>query len=66
MEDMLAFTVRKARMKTLMTQEEMAEKLGISRKTYWKLEKDPGEMTVKQAVSFCRETGLDFDVFSFA
>ena len=66
MEDMLAFVVKNAREKKLMTQEQMAEKLGISRKTYLYLEKDPRRMTVQQATAFCELTDTDFNVFSFA
>ena len=66
MEDMLAYLVREAREKSDLTQEGMAEKMGISRKTYLYLEKEPRKMTVQQAVDFCAVTGFSFNAFSFA
>jgi len=59
------FTVKQARQYAGFTQDQMAEKLGISRSSYIYLEKHPDRATVAQAKSISAITGIDFDNLFF-
>lgn len=54
----MMYTVKLARIATGLTQVQMAEKMGISRDTYRKIEKDPEEATVAQAKQIAEITGI--------
>lgn len=57
-------TIREIRAQQGITQAEMAERLGISRPTYIKIENDPNAMTVNTARRICRLLGCSVeDVF---
>lgn len=49
----LMTTIKDARKKLGITQEQMADYLGIGRTTYAKYELEPGLMTVRQAKKIC-------------
>ena len=54
----MMYTVKLARIAAGLKQVEMAEKMGISRDTYRKIEKDPEEATVAQAKQIAEITGI--------
>lgn len=60
----MAISVKAARVNAQLTQEEAAQRLGISPATYAKNERDPGRFTIDQAKRFCEIVGIDIqDVF---
>ena len=62
----MPFTVKQARMLNSITQAEMAEKMGISRDTYRKIESNPETATIKQAKDISKITGIEIDQIFFA
>lgn len=57
-------TIRDARRDLGLTQDDMAERLGITRPTYAKMEEDPGSLTIETARKVCRILGRQFsDIF---
>jgi transcriptional regulator with XRE-family HTH domain len=61
----MALTVRQWRKAREMTQEQMAEKLGVHMNTYMNWEKDPGKISIAnaKAISEILEVPLDDIVF---
>ena len=58
----MKITVKQARVGVEMTQEEMAEKLGVSLSTYAQWEKAPEKrMTYENVVKFARITGVSLE-----
>lgn len=64
--DDLGFTVKQARQYAGFTQREMAEKLGISRDTYRKIEQSPEDATVATAKKISEVVGIPIDQIFFA
>lgn len=62
----LGFTVKQARQYAGFTQREMAEKLGVSRDTYRKIEMSPEDATVAIAKKISEVVGIPIDQFFFA
>lgn len=58
----MKLTLKQARAGTGMSQEQMAERLGVSTITYNSYEKDPGKMKVARLLIFARETGVDISM----
>ena len=54
----MQFTIKQARTHAGMTQAELAEKLGIDRSTYIKIEKDVSRATVGQVNQISEITGI--------
>ena len=50
--------LKQARQYREIQQQDIADKLGVSRQTYWKMEKDPSIVTIKQA----KEIGYILDM----
>lgn len=53
-------TIRQARESVGMSQEDVADKLGIVRQTYAKLEEHPEKATIEQAKRICEIIGAEF------
>ena len=62
----MGFTVKQARQYAGFTQREMAEKLGISRDTYRKIEQSPEDATVATAKRISEVVGIPIDQIFFA
>ena len=62
----MGFTVKQARQYAGFTQREMAEKLGISRDTYRKIEQSPECATVATAKRISEVVGISIDQIFFA
>ena len=62
----LGFTVKQARQYAGFTQREMAEKLGISRDTYRKIEQSPENATVATAKKISEVVDIPIDQIFFA
>ena len=61
----MVYSVKQARALADKTQAEMAEKLGVTRDTYRKIEQNPGRATIDQAVAISRITGIPIDQIFF-
>ena len=60
----MQFTIKQARNHAGLTQADMAERLGVDRSTYIKIEKDPERVTLGQIRGIARETGIPVeDIF---
>ena len=59
-------TIAQIRKESGLTQQEMADKLGVSRQTYAKLEADPSTATIAQARLMCRVLGHKYEDIFFA
>ena len=57
----MRFTIKQARSYAGFTQAEMAEKLGIHRSTYMKIENDPSIATLGQIARISEITGVTID-----
>ena len=62
----LGFTVKQARQYAGFAQREMAEKLGVSRDTYRKIEMSPEDATVAIAKKISEVVGIPIDQIFFA
>ncbi|MGO5028199.1 helix-turn-helix transcriptional regulator [Candidatus Agathobaculum pullicola] len=62
----MSFTIKQARMYNGFTQVEMAQKMGISRDFYRKIEENPESATVKQARAISEITGIPVDDIFFS
>lgn len=62
---MLGFTVKQARQYAGYTQREMAEKLGVSRDTYRKIEASPEDATIATAKKISEVVGIPIDQIFF-
>lgn len=63
----MAITLKMARVGAGLTQAETAYKLGVHPQTYSKYEKNPEEMSIKDARKFCDICGVKMDdIFLFS
>ena len=60
------FTVKQARLLSGITQQQMADLLGVHRTTYRKIEENPDLASIKQAREIAEITGIDVDQIFFA
>lgn len=58
----MKLTLKQARVGAGLTQEQMAEKLGVTNITYFSYEKDPSKMQVKRLLKFAEVTGVDISM----
>lgn len=58
-------TMKQARVGADMTQQEVADKLGVHVQTYQRMESHPGDVTIKQGKNFAEIVGLRFDDIFF-
>lgn len=58
----MKLTLKQARVGAGLTQEQMAEQLGVSNITYFTYEKDPGKMQVKRLLKFAKVTGVEISM----
>lgn len=63
--DTIMFTVEQARKHAGFSQKEMADKMGIHRQTYMRIEKNPEQATIKQGKMISDITGIGFDQIFF-
>ncbi|MED3697405.1 helix-turn-helix transcriptional regulator [Heyndrickxia sporothermodurans] len=61
----VVFTLKQARLIKGLTQREMALKLGVHVQTYRKMEREPDEVTVKEAKKISEILGIDYDHIFF-
>lgn len=61
----MKITVKMARCKAGLTQDEMAEKMGLHVQTYRKIEKNPQQTTIEQGIRIAEITGCGFDDIFF-
>lgn len=61
----MTFTVKQARQHIGYTQDQMAEKFGVCRDTYRKIENNPELCTVAQAKQLALVTGISLDQIFF-
>lgn len=62
----MQITMKQARVGANLTQAAVAEKMGVHPTTYFRMEKHPEDLTVKQAFLFSNIVGVDFDDILFA
>lgn len=62
---MMIFSLKQARLIKGLTQKEVAEKLGVNRDTYRRLEKYPDETTIKQAKQLSEILDMSYDFIFF-
>lgn len=55
----MKLTLKQARVGAGLTQEQMAEKLGVSTVTYNSYERNPSKMQVQKLVKFSQATGIE-------
>lgn len=58
-------SVKRARAFALKTQADVAKELGVSVRTYAKMEKSPDSFTVEQALKFSRLVGRSYNEIFF-
>lgn len=58
---MLQVSMKQARVGANLTQQEIADKMGIHVQTYQRMESHPGDVTIKQGKIFAEIVGLKFD-----
>lgn len=61
----MSYTMKMARIKAELTQEEVAEKMHICRDKYRKLEANPEKVTIEEALAFCQIVNLPLDDIIF-
>ncbi len=61
----MGMTVKMARVGAKMTQQQMADGMGVHVQTYAKMENDPESMTIEQGKLFCRIAGVSFNEIFF-
>lgn len=62
----MSLTVKQARQFANLTQDKMAEELGMHVQTYRKIEENPGRATIEQAKTISKITGVNLDDIFFA
>lgn len=62
---MIKLTPKAARQNAGLTQSEMAEKMGMCKQTYGKLENSPENFTFRAALLFCEIVGFSIDNIIF-
>lgn len=60
-----SFTVKQSRVLCGFTQQEMAQKMGINRDTYRRIELNPEKATIAQGKQISDITGISFDAIFF-
>ena len=58
-------TMKQARVGANMTQQDVADRLGVHVQTYQRMESHPGDVTIKQGKIFADIVGLNFDDIFF-
>lgn len=58
-------SLKMARIGVGLSQAEIADELGVNINTYGRWEKDPGVMSINDAVRVCRIVGREFDEIKF-
>ncbi|WP_147539223.1 helix-turn-helix transcriptional regulator [Anaerotruncus rubiinfantis] len=61
----MLLTLKQARLIRELTQEQVAELLGVHVQTYRKIEQDPDEATVKQAKTLSDKLNVDYNEIFF-
>ena len=61
----MRLTLKDARLRALLTQEDVAGRLGVSKSAYRWYERNPGKMKVDVAYRFAEIVGLTIDDLSF-
>ncbi|WP_188453757.1 helix-turn-helix transcriptional regulator [Virgibacillus oceani] len=61
----MGMTLKQARHLTDLSQEKLADLLGVHRHTYMKWERNPDEMTIGEAKHFSKVTGIPIDDINF-
>ncbi|WP_260286773.1 helix-turn-helix transcriptional regulator [Peribacillus aracenensis] len=61
----MILTLKQARLIKGFTQREIAKKLGVHVQTYSKMEKNPGDVTIKEAKKICDILDLSYDFIFF-
>ena len=61
----MEFSVEQARKYAGLTQAETAEKMGVCRDTYRRIEKNPEKATIEQAYLFSSAVGISLDQIFF-
>lgn len=61
----MAYTVKQARKLNDLTQEQMAQMMGVNRDTYRRIERRPDKATVWQAHQISKITGIPMDNLIF-
>ncbi|MFE7082529.1 helix-turn-helix transcriptional regulator [Priestia megaterium] len=61
----MKFTLKQARLLKGFTQKELAEKLGIHKQTYSKMEKHPDDVTIGDAKRLSEILGFSYDFIFF-
>lgn len=62
---MEAMTIRQIRRAKDVTQQEMADFLGVHVNTYAEWEKNPGNIAISIAMTICEKLGVPFDAIIF-
>ena len=62
----MSLTMKQARIGIDATQQEIADKMGVHVQTYARMEKNPEDMTIKQAMLFAEIVGLPVSDICFA
>ena len=62
----MAITVKQARIGIDATQQEIADKMGVHVQTYARMEKNPEDMTIKEAIAFSKIVGVPMSDIIFA
>lgn len=58
-------TMKQARVGANLTQQEVADKMGVHVQTYQRMESHPGDVTINQGRNFAKIVGLKFDDIFF-
>lgn len=59
-------SIKDARTELGLTQDDLADQLGITRQTYAKMESDPGNLTINEARTICAVLGKRCEDIFFA
>lgn len=62
---MAEITIAEARKQLGLTQEQVADQLGLTRQTYAKLEQNPEKLTIGQARQICSVLGRQYETLFF-
>lgn len=61
----MQITMKQARVGANMTQAQVAAEMGVHPTTYLRMEKNPEDLTIKQAQDFSKIVGVSFDDIIF-
>lgn len=62
----MTITMKQARVGIGASQKEIAEKLGVHEQTYGRMEKNPEDVTIGQAIAFSKIVGLKVEDIFFS